>query len=101
MTSRGSQPLRSKFLLISPSRSSKRTLLSAQMFLRRLSFSNASRFFSLRKLLLSNVGKGEEVEVLLALVFLGMMLKIKRIDTKEIEREEKKMGRLQVSTKKI
>ena len=36
------------------------------------------------------MGEGEEVEVLLALVFLGMMLKIKRIDTKVTEIEEKK-----------
>ena len=60
------------------------------MFLFRLSFSQASWFFSLRILSLSKVGEGEEVEVLLALVFLGMMLKIKSIDTKETEREEKK-----------
>ena len=60
------------------------------MFLLRLSFSNASWFFSLRNLSLSKVGEGEDVEVLLALVFLGMMLKIKRIDTKEIEKVEKK-----------
>ena len=90
MTSRGSQPLRSKFLLISPSSSSNRTFLSAQMFLLRLSFSYVSWFFSLRNLSLPKVGEGEEVKVLLALVFLGMMLKIKRIEIKETEREEKK-----------
>ena len=45
------------------------------MFLLRLSFSNASWFFSLKNLSLSKVGEGEEVEVLLALVFLGMMLR--------------------------
>ena len=60
------------------------------MFLLRLSVSYASWFFSLKNLSLSKVGEREEVEVLLALVFLGMMLKIKRIDTKETKREEKK-----------
>ena len=90
MSSRGSQPLHSMFLLISPSCSSKRTFLLAQMFLLRLSVTYASWFFSLKNLSLSKVGEREEVEVLLALVFLGMMLKIKRIDTKETEREEKK-----------
>ena len=60
------------------------------MFLLRLSVTYASWFFSLKNLSLSKLGEREEVEVLLALVFLGMMLKIKRIDTKEIEREEKK-----------
>ena len=90
MSSRGSQTLRPKFLLISPSSSSNKTFLSAQIFLRRFSFSYASWFFSFKNLSLSKVGEGEEVKVLLALVFLGMMLKIKRIDTKETEREEKK-----------
>ena len=90
MSSKGSQLLRSKFLLISPSSSSKRTFLSAQIFLLRISFSYASWFASLRNLSLSKVGEGEEVEVLLALVFLGMMLKVKRIDTKETEREGKR-----------
>ena len=90
MSCRGSQPLHSKFLLISPSSSSNKTFLSAQMFLRRLSFSKASWFFSLRNLSRSKVGEREEEEVVLALVFLGMMVKIKRIDTKETEREEKK-----------
>ena len=60
------------------------------MFLLRLSFLYASWFFSLRNLSRSKVGEREEEEVVLALVFLGMMLKIKRIDTKETEREEKK-----------
>ena len=48
-------------------------------------------------------GEGAEVEVLWALVFLTMMLRIKRIDTTEIEREKKNRktkGRLQVSTEK-
>ena len=60
------------------------------MFLLRLSFSKFSWFFSLKNLSLSKVGEGEEMEVLLALVFLGMMLKIKRIDTKETERKKHK-----------
>ena len=87
MSSGGSQPLCSKFLLILPSSSSNKTHLSAQMFLRRLSFSKASYFFSLRNPSRSKVGEGE-VEVLLALVFLGMILKIKRIDTKEMGRKK-------------
>ena len=77
-----------KILLISPSSLSNKTFLSAQMFLRRFSFSKAFWFFSLRNHSLSKVGEGE-VEVLLALVFLGMMLKIKRIDTKETEKKKK------------
>ena len=60
------------------------------MFLRRFSFSYASYFFSLRNLSLSKVGEEEEVEVLLALVFLIMMLRIKRIDTTEIEKKKTK-----------
>ena len=60
------------------------------MFLRRFSFSYASWFFSLKNLSLSKVGEGVEVEVLWALVFLTMMLRIKRIDTTEIERKKKK-----------
>ena len=58
------------------------------MFLLRLSFSNASWFFSLRNLSLSKVGEGEEVEVLLALVFLGMMLR-KGQDTQKRTNKEK------------
>ena len=71
------------------------------MFLLRLSFSNASWFFSHRNLSLSKVGEGEEVEVLLALVFLGMMLR-KVQDTQKITKKEvrKTKGRLQVSTEK-
>ena len=59
-------------------------------------------FFSLRNLSLSKVGKGE-VELLWALIFLTMILRINRIDTTEIEREKTKKtkGKLQVSTKKI
>ena len=59
------------------------------MFLLRLSFSNASWFFSLRKLSLSKVGEEEEVEVLLALVFLGMMLR-KKTNRKEPKRKQEK-----------
>ena len=72
------------------------------MFLLRLSFSNASWFFSLKNLSLSKVGEGEEVEVLLALVFLGMVLR-KGQDTKKKTKKEtrKTKGRMQVSTKKI
>ena len=54
------------------------------MFLLRLSFSYASWFFSLKNLSLSKVGEGEEVEVLLALVFLCMMLR------KEPKRKQEK-----------
>ena len=57
------------------------------MFLLRLSFSYAFWFFSLRNLLLSKVGEGEEVEVLLALVFLGMMLR-KGQDTWKITKKK-------------
>ena len=60
-------------------------------------------FFSLKNLSLSKVGEGAEVGVLWALVFLTMMLRIKRIDITEIERKKenrKTKGRLQVSTKK-
>ena len=75
------------------------------MFLLRLSFSNASWFFSLRNLSLSKVGEGEEVEVLLALVFLGMMLRkgqdIEKRTKKKKKKQRKTKGRLQVSTKKI
>ena len=71
------------------------------MFLLRLSFSNASWFFSLRNLSLSNVGEGEEVEVLLALVFLGMMLRKEQDKQKRTKNETRKTkGRMQVSTKK-
>ena len=76
-----------KILLISPSSLSNKTFISAQMFLRRFNFSKAFWFFSLRNRSLSKVGEGE-VEVLLALVFLGMILKIKRIDTKEMGRKK-------------
>ena len=60
-------------------------------------------FFSLKNLSLSNVGEGAEVGVLWALVFLTMMLRIKRIYTTEIERKKenrKTKGRLQVSIEK-
>ena len=72
------------------------------MFLLRLSFSNASWFFSLRNLSLSKVGEGEEVEVLLALVFLGMMLRKGQDTQKRTKKETRKTnGRLQVNTKTI
>ena len=87
MINKGNQHLRSKFLLISPSSSSNKTFLSPQTFLRRFSFLYASRFFSLRNLSLSKVGEEVEVEVLWALVFLTMMLRSKRTDTKEIEKK--------------
>ena len=71
------------------------------MFLLRLSFSKASWFFSLRNLSLSKVGEGEEVKVLLALVFLGMMLRKGQDKQKRTKKETRKTkGRLQVSTKK-
>ena len=71
------------------------------MFLLRLSFSYASWFFSLRNLSLSKVGEGEEVEVLLALVFLGMMLRKEHDKQKRTKKETRKTkGKLQVSTKK-
>ena len=47
----------------------------------------------MRNLSLSKVGEEVEVEVLWALVFLTMMLRIKRIDTKEIERKKKQKPR--------
>ena len=59
------------------------------MFLLSLSFLNASWFFSLRNLSLSKVGEGKEVEVLLALVSLGMMLRNKT-NRKEPKRNKKK-----------
>ena len=90
MSSRGSQPLRSKFLLISPSSSSNKTFRLAQMFLLRLSFSKFSWFFSLKNLSLSKVGEGEEVEVLLALVFLGMMLRKGQDKQKRTKKETRK-----------
>ena len=72
------------------------------MFLLRLSFSNASWFFSLRNLSLLKVGEGEEVEVPLALVFLGMMLRKGQDKQKRSKKKTRKTkGRLQVSTKKI
>ena len=60
------------------------------MFLLSLSFSNASWFFSLRNLSLSKVGEGKEVEVLLALVSLGMMLRNKT-NRKEPKRKQEKL----------
>ena len=60
------------------------------MFLPRLSFSNASWFFSLRNLSLSNVEEGEEVEVLLALVFLGIMLRKGQDKQKRTKKKQEK-----------
>ena len=60
------------------------------MFLLRLSFSYDFWFFSLRNLLLSKVGEGEEVEVLLALVFLGMMLRKGKDTQKRTNKEKEK-----------
>ena len=60
------------------------------MFLLSLSFLNASWFFSLRNLSLSKVGEGKEVEVLLALVSLGMMLRNKT-NRKEPKRKQEKL----------
>ena len=71
------------------------------MFLLRLSFSYAFWFFSLRNLSLSKVGEGEEVEVLLALVFLGMTLRKVQDKQERTKKETRKTkGKLQVSTKK-
>ena len=61
------------------------------MFLLNLSFSNASWFFSFRNLSLSKVGEGKEVEVLLALVSLGMMLRNKK-NRKEPKRKQEKLN---------
>ena len=103
MSNKGSQPLRSKFLLISPSSSSNRIFLSAQIFLLRLNFSYVSWFFSLRNLSLSKVGTEEEEDFLLALVFLNMMLKSRRTNTEEIEekKKQKTKGRLKLAQKYI
>ena len=60
------------------------------MFLLSLSFLNASWFFSLRNLSLLKVGEGKEVEVLLALVSLGMMLRNKT-NRKEPKRKQEKL----------
>ena len=63
------------------------------MFLRRFSFSYAFWFFSLKNLSQSKVGERVVVEVLWALVFLTMMLRIKRIDTIEMEGKKKEKTR--------
>ena len=60
------------------------------MFLLRLSFLNASWFFSLRNLSLSKVGEGEEVKVLLALVFLGMILRKGQEKQKRTKKKQEK-----------
>ena len=44
------------------------------------------------------VGEEVEVDFLLALVFLNMMLKSRRIDIEEKEKNRKTKGKLQVST---
>ena len=104
MSNKGSQPLCSKFLRISPSNSSNTTFCSAHTFLRMFSFSYVYWFFSLRNLSLSKNGAKEEEEAFLfALVFLVMMLRKDKTDTKETKKEEQRKKtkcRLQVSTKK-
>ena len=60
------------------------------MFLLRVNFSYASWFFSIRNLSLSKVGEGEEVEVLLALVFLGMMLRKEQDKQKRTKKKQEK-----------
>ena len=59
------------------------------MFLLRLSFSYTSWFFSLKNLSLSKVGEEEEEDFLLALVFLDMMLKIRKTNTEERKKTKK------------
>ena len=81
---KGNQPLRSKFFLISGSSSSKTTFLLAYIDLRMFNFLYISWFFSLINLSLSKDGVEEEVDVLWALVFLTMMLRIGK------DRQEKK-----------
>ena len=61
------------------------------MFLLRLSFLNASWFFSLRNLSLSKAGEGEEMEVLLALDFLGMMLRKGQDKQKRTKKKQEKL----------
>ena len=67
------------------------------MFLLRLSFSYASWFFSLRNLSLLKVGEGVEVEVLWALVFLTIMLRIKG-QTQKREKKSKKKNQGQTAS---
>ena len=57
------------------------------MFLRRFNFSYAFWFFSQEPFTIKG-GEGVEVEVLWALVFLTMMLRIKRTNTTEIEQKK-------------
>ena len=88
ISTKGNQPLRSKFLLISGSSSSKTTFLLAYTDLRIFNFSYVSWFFSLRNLSLSKEGAKEEVDVLWALVFLTMMLRL-QYDKQKRDKEEK------------
>ena len=60
------------------------------MFLLRLTLSYASWFFSLRNLSLSKLREGEEMEVPLALVFLGMMLRKEQDIQKKNQKGNKK-----------
>ena len=62
-----------------------------------MSFLYASWFFLLRNLSLLKVGEGVEVEVLWALVFLTIMLRIKR-QTQKRERKSKKKNLGQTAT---
>ena len=87
---KGNQPLHSKFLLISGLSSSKTTFLSAHTDLRMFNFSYVSWFFSLINLSLSKDGVEEEVDVLWALVFLTMMLRIGKDTQKRDKRKKKK-----------
>ena len=66
-----------------------------------MSFLYASWFFLLRNLSLLKVGEGVEVEVLWALVFLTIMLRIKRQTQKRERKNRETKDRLQVSTKNI
>ena len=70
------------------------------MFLLRLSFLYASWFFSLRNLSLSKVGEEEEEDILLALVFLDMMLKIRKIDIEERKKIEQPRADYKLAQKK-
>ena len=88
MSNKGNQPLRSNFLLISGSSSSKTTFLSAHTDLSMFNVSKVSWFFSLRNLSLSKQEVEVEVDVLWALVFLTMMLRLE-YDRWKRDKEEK------------
>ena len=76
-----------KFLLIFGSSSSKTTFLSTHTNLRMFNFSYVSWFFSLINLSLSK-GVEEKVDVLWALVFLAMMLRIGKDRQKRDKRKK-------------